>query len=40
MVGNNYFKLGNCLLKKNDRDFLKIALKVGKRDMCGPRLFF
>lgn len=35
IIGNKYFKVGNCLLKRDGRDFLKIAIEAEKRDLCG-----
>lgn len=40
IVGNKHFKLGNYLLKKDSRDFSKIAIEAGRRGLCGHRLFF
>ena len=40
IVGNKRFKWGNCLLKKDGKNFLKIAIKAKKKCLCGPCLHF
>lgn len=39
IVGNNYFKVGNYVLKKNGKDFQRIAIEARKRGLWGPYLF-
>ena len=38
IVGNKRFKVGNCLIKRDGGDFLRIVIEVGRRGLCGPCL--
>lgn len=40
IIGMKYFKVENCLFKRNNRDFFKIAIKVGKKRLYGLYLLF
>lgn len=39
IIGNKRFKFRNCLLKRGNKDFSKIAIEARKSCLCGLSLF-